>query len=123
MDPLIVDQAKKEIATAAGEAAKVIAQAAAEATKVIASAAAESVKVANVQNSSDHDLLIELKTRMVGLKEAVENIQNGTSVQIADHETRLNALESARTKQNTLMGVGIAILTLLVSLMTYHIVK
>jgi hypothetical protein len=122
MDPLI-SEAKKEIATAAGEAAKVIAQAAAEATKVIASAAAESVKVANVQNSSDHDLLIELKTRMVGLKESVDSIQNGTSTQIADHETRINSLETAKTKQNTLMGIGIGILTLLVSLMTYHMIK
>lgn len=122
MDPLI-SEAKKEIATAAGEAAKVIAQAASEATKVIAQAAAESVKVASAQSSNDHDLLIELKTRMVGLKEAIENIQNGTSTQISDHEARLNLLETAKTKQNTLMGIGIGILTLLVSLITYHMVK
>lgn len=41
----------------------------------------------------DHDLLIVLKTKMDDVLLAIENIKEGTSVRIQDHENRLRRLE------------------------------
>lgn len=119
----LISQTKIDIEHAASEAVRVIAKAAEEAAKVVANAAAESVKVVNVKTGDDHDLLIELKTRMEGLKTDIEGLKNGTSTQIADHETRINSLESSKTKQNAMMSIGIGLLSILVSIMIYHIAK
>lgn len=106
----------------ASEAIKVVANAAAEATKIVAAAAAEATKVTNSKYLNDHDLLIELKTKMDGLRDDVKNISDGTSKQISDHETRINGLEDSKTKQNTAMSIGIGILSLLTSLLIYHLI-
>jgi hypothetical protein len=105
-------------------AEKLISKAAMEATKVIASAAAEALKMNKLQNDTnkdDHDILIELKTRMEDLKVDIKELKDGTASKIDNHETRLTALEVSKTRQNVLTSIGIGILTILVSLMTYHI--
>lgn len=138
----------KRVEEAAADALKVIAQAAGEATKVIASAANEAVKVKENQNSVDHDALIELKTLMIGLKEDIKELTDGTSRRIAflennkldtkdsypvlykaevdkritDHEVRINAMETSHTRVTVLLSIGIGILTLLVGLLVQHIV-
>ena len=117
---------KQEIDIAATEAVKAIATAASEATKVIASAAAEASKIASTQNqksSEDHDLLIELRTKMDAIKVDIQLLNDGTGKKISDHEIRLNALEKSKTVQNTMMAIGIGLITLLASLMTYHMIK
>jgi hypothetical protein len=103
------------------EAIKVIANAASEAAKVIANSAAEAVKTINIKSNTDHDLLTELKVRMEGLKSDIKDLKDGTSTKINDHEIRLTALESSKTKQNTMMSIGIGILTLLTSLIVWHV--
>jgi hypothetical protein len=42
---------------------------------------------------SDHDLLIELRTEMRGMRGDIKDLRNGTSDRLADHEMRLRALE------------------------------
>jgi vacuolar-type H+-ATPase subunit H len=79
-------QAVKVIADASSVAAKKIADAAEEAHKVVADAAATSVKVLHLKSADDHDLLIELKTRMEGLKDDIKDIKDGTTKRIADLE-------------------------------------
>jgi hypothetical protein len=116
-----IKQTKMEIERAASNAVEVIAKAASEAAKVVADAAAVSVKVLSIKNADDHDLLIELKTRMEGLKIDIKELKDGTSVQIAEHERRIFCLENSRTRFNTLVSVGIGILTLLVSLLVAHL--
>jgi hypothetical protein len=113
---------EKSIANAADDAVKVIAHAADEASKVIACAAAEALKVSNIIRDTDHDLLIELKTRMEGLRNDIKDLNDGTTLKIENHEVRLGKLETARTSQSVLISIGIAILSVLVSLLIYHIV-
>jgi hypothetical protein len=42
---------------------------------------------------SDHDVLIELRTEMRGMRSDIKDLRNGTSERITDHELRLRALE------------------------------
>lgn len=85
---------KEELTLAAKEAVKVIADASAAAAKVIAEAASEALKVTNVKNSYDHDLLVELKSKLEDLKVDIADLKSGTSSQIGDHESRLRLLET-----------------------------
>lgn len=116
-----LEQTKREIAQAASEAVKVIAKAASETAKVVAEAAAVSVKVFDVKNASDHDLLIELKTRMEGLKEDVKEVNNGVSKGFANHEIRINKLETKDTRATILISLGIGLLTILTGILIYHL--
>lgn len=44
-------------------------------------------------NQLDHDLLIELRTEMRGLRDEVRALNNGNAEKILDHEKRLRAIE------------------------------
>jgi hypothetical protein len=118
--------AKLEIGNAASEAVRVIAHAAEEAAKVVAAAAAESTKSSNKKNNDDHDVLItfraETQTELRGIRSDIQKLTDGTATQINDHEIRLNTLETSKTKQNTMMAIGVGILTLLTSLLVYHLI-
>jgi len=113
--------ALKLISQAADLAASRIANAAELATKTLATAAEEALKVTNTKGSDDHDLLIELRTRMEGIKQDVNEIKTGTSTQIDDHERRLFQLERSKTKTDTMISIGIVLLGILASLIIYHI--
>jgi len=65
---------KNEIQVAANEALKVISSAAAEAAKVIANASAEALKVSQLQNTKDHDLLVEMKTKMERISQDISDM-------------------------------------------------
>lgn len=110
-----------KIECAADDALKTIALAASEATRVVASAAVEAAKVVNLASSADHDLLIELKTRMESLREDIKSLKNDIISDIDDHETRIFALENSRTKQTTLISIATGILSILVGLMVFHL--
>jgi len=138
---------KKDIEQAAADAVKVIAAAASEAARTVANAAAEAVKVSNVKGADDHDLLVVLNTKMEDLKTDIQDLKDGTSTRIAtleneklnirdsypilykkdvdtkfiDHEKRIKTIESLNTKLSVMLGIGIGILSFLVSLMIYHI--
>jgi hypothetical protein len=92
-----LDDRKKELAEAAGSAVKVIAEAAEtaakriassaeEAHKVVADAAATSVRVLHLKSADDHDLLIQLNTRVEGIKEDIKDLKDGTAKRITDLE-------------------------------------
>jgi hypothetical protein len=112
---------RNKVESAASQALKTIATAATEATKVVASAASEAAKVINAKGAIDHDLLIELKTRMESLKDDIRDLKDGTTAKIADHETRIFSLESSKSKQNTLLTIGIALLALVTSMLIWHL--
>jgi hypothetical protein len=70
-------EAMKVIAEAAGAATAAIADAALEASKVIAVSASEAAKILHVRSSdrqNDHDLLIQLNTKMEALQVDVKGI-------------------------------------------------
>ena len=108
------------IADAANLAVVTISTAAAEATKVVASAASEAAKLIGAKGNLDHDLLIELKTRIEGIKADIKDLKDGTSTQINDHENRLNSLESAKSKQAIMITVIIALGFIATTLLVYH---
>lgn len=114
-------EAVKIISDAASKATTAIADAALSASKLLASNAAEAVKVSSVKDGNDHDLLQRLDQKVDSLKEDIKEIKDGTAVKIADHELRLNKLETNNTTINVKVAIGIGILTLLVSLLIYHL--
>ena len=110
-----------------------LAQAAQDALKVIANAAAEALKVTNVANGGDHDTITKLvgsfenldkkfSDKFLEVREDIKKLSDGTSKQIDDHEIRIGKLETSKNTQNVMMSIGIGILTLLVSLLVYHLV-
>jgi hypothetical protein len=48
------------------------------------------------QYQNDHDLLIELRTEMRGLRGDIKEMKDATTDRSDDHETRLRALEQQR---------------------------
>ena len=77
-----IEQAKRDIATAAAEAVKVIANAAEEARKII-----------QIKGNNDHDLLIELRTEMRGIKDDIKRLSDGTA-------TKITVLENTKADMN-----------------------
>lgn len=121
------------LANAASDATRLIANATSEAAKVVANTAAATAKVVDTKNTGDHDTLITLvgavanidqkfTEKFAELRTDIADLRSGTSAQIDNHEGRLTSLEVSKTRQNVLMSIGIAILTLLVSLLVYHLV-
>jgi hypothetical protein len=98
-----------------------IARNAADAIKIVADAAQRAIESTNSRYLNDHDLLVELKTQMIGIKEDIKDLKDGTSRQIADHEIRLNTLETSKIKQTVLLSIGTGILSILVSLLVFHL--
>jgi hypothetical protein len=115
---LITEQTK--LADAANVAVQTIAAAAAEATKVVARAASDASNALNIKTSIDHDLLIELKTRMDALKDDIKALSDGTTTKIADHEARLITIEGKGSKQAVLITVIIALGFIATTLLVYH---
>ena len=109
-----------KLSKAAHTAIETIALAAADATKAIASVAAEATKAISTKGTGDHDLLIELKTRMDSLKDDIKDLKDGTTVKIADHENRLTAIESKGSKQAVMITVIIALGFIATTLLVYH---
>jgi hypothetical protein len=122
------EEAVKAISNAAGEAVKTIANAAGEARTVVATNATEAAKVVIAKandGSSDHDFLLtfssEVKTKLDNISVDIKDLKDGTATKIADHELRLNTLETNQTKTTVLLSVGIGIMSLLVSILIYHL--
>lgn len=90
-------EALRVITAAAADNVKTIALAAESAATVLANAAAEAVKVNSTRGVEDHDLLIELKVRMDGLRTDIKEIKTGTTANIDDHERRICDLELTRS--------------------------
>jgi len=120
-EPRNETKAKEDIKLAAASAIDVITKAASDAGRVISDAAAVALNVLSAKGAGDHDLLIELKTRMEGLKGDIKAISDGTGARIAEHEVRLCALEAAKGRQTVFVTVGIVLVAILMSMVIYHL--
>jgi len=107
-----------------------LASAANDAKRTLAEAAADAVKVRDVKGDRDHDLLIELKTQMKGLLEAINGISIGVNAQIVEFKAtqavlsnRVLELEKTKGSQTTILTIGIIVLGSLASLLFYHLFK
>lgn len=45
------------------------------------------------RQNSDHDLLIELRTEMQGVRRDIKELTDGTAGKLADHELRIRFIE------------------------------
>jgi hypothetical protein len=90
--------ATQTIADAAKSATQAIADAALSATKLLSTQALEAAKLTNEKNNKvdgDHDLIIELKTIVVGIKADIQKLSDGTASRITHVETeKLNINDS-----------------------------
>ena len=98
----------------------------------------------NMTNNNDHDLLIELRTEMQGIRKDIKDLKDGTTERISklenektdkkefdelytkvntDIETRVRALESAKSFYMTSMVIYTAVGLTMISLIIYHMFK
>lgn len=90
--------AVKLINKAAEQAAIVIASAAQSASRLVASNAADANRVLINTNGNDHDLLVELKVRIEGIRGDIKNLSDGTQRRIDTLEReKLNVSDSYNT--------------------------
>ena len=84
--------------------------------------------------TSDHDSLVTLIESVKNIKdwqdkfhqemkETMDELKNNYSWKLQAHEQRIFRLETAKTKTTTLVSIGIGILTILSSLLIYHMFK
>lgn len=91
-------KAKKDIDDAAKSAMKVLNEAASKASDLILSSATRAAEQVTIRSHEDHDILIELRTKMGLLKDDINEIKNGTARQISDHEGRIRKAEMNITR-------------------------
>jgi hypothetical protein len=81
------------------------------------------------QYQSDHDLLIELRTEMRGMRGDIKGLSASTSATISDHETRIRLnekdIEAIKTSSSTwrfMLTTGLTILGVVVAIIAlkYH---
>ena len=63
-------------------------------------------------SQSDHDLLIELRTEMRGIKDEIRKLNDGNTERIEDHENRIRSIE----KWVWLAIGGLAVIQVVVSI-------
>lgn len=110
------------IKTDTADAVKIIAVAAAEASKTIANAAAEALKVRKEENGGDHDLIIQINTKLGQIQEDVTLLKNQDKQNVTqeqhqavctkadDHEVRIRSNETNITKIMTYGTAGVILL-------------
>ncbi len=73
-----------------------------------------------------------MKKSLVGIENTLEEMRNNYVTftqhtelikQLENHEQRIGVMETERTRTTVLLSVGIGILTILTSLLTYHLVR
>jgi hypothetical protein len=84
--------------------------------------------------TSDHDSLVTLIESVKNIKDwqdkfhsemkvTMDELKNNYTGKLHAHEQRIFRLETSKTKQTVLLSVGIGILSILSSLMIYHMFK
>ena len=92
-----LDRLKLDLECATSDAIHSLAKAAEDAKAVVAAAAAEALKVTATRGAGDHDLLIELRTMMSGVKADIKELKDGTANKIEDHEKKFIELPKIYT--------------------------
>lgn len=62
-------------------------------------------------NQNDHDVLIELRTEMRGMRSDIKTLSDTLSKSVSDHETRIRALEKTADNLMGKMVFGITIIS------------
>ena len=77
----------------------------------------------NDMNQSDHDILIEVKTRLNELIRDVKEMKDGTQAKIEDHEHRIQYLEKYKGAIMTNSGLMWGAWGILLTLMVIHLLQ
>lgn len=111
------------LANATAQKAADVANTAVKVATDLASKTAESNGVINTNMEWIKKSLSSIETKLETMDKAFVTASQHTEVcnKVSDHETRLNTLETSNTRTTVLLSIGIGILTILVSLLTYHI--
>lgn len=126
---LASDAALKLMAQQASESLKVTTDAAAAQLKIVAEAAAVAARAMDEKNSADHEAIIEMKGDIRSILKSLKVIEDAESTRKLNptftngHELRLIALEGSRNIQTVLTSIGVGLLCILTSILTYHIIN
>ncbi len=105
-----------EAASRAAENATIAAKAASDSATAIAVVGTDTSwmkkSLAGIENT-----LEEMRNSYITAAQHVEVLKN-----IADHETRINLLETEKTRITVLLMVGMSLLSILTSIMIYHLI-
>lgn len=126
-----VKEALAVIATAAREAAQLVASDVRDATRLLANNAADAAKVTNAKGADDHDLLIELKTKIEGLITDIKDYKNEKAdkhdvddLKTAVYKTiedRLRKVENKTANYLITISLYSIVVTGMIGLILYHI--
>ena len=72
---------------------------------------------------TDHDLLIELRTRMEDIKNDIKDLKDGTNVKLASHEDRIVKLEKSNSKYFITMTLYSVAVGTMIALIIFHILQ
>lgn len=111
------------LATATAQKAADVANTAVKVASDLASKTAESNGIINTNMEWIKKSLSGIEVKLETMDKAFVTASQHTELtnKVTDHETRINALETSHTRTTVLVSIGIGILTILVSLLTYHI--
>lgn len=71
--------------------------------------------------SSDHDLLIRIETKMESLIVDIKDLKCSTNTQMTDHESRIKKLESKTITSVVMLTIYSSAIAGLIGLLIYHI--
>lgn len=80
-------------------------------------------KNSQVNPNNDHDLLIELRTEMRGLRDDMKAIRDGFSEVQKDHENRIRSVEKSTENLMSKMVFGISIISFIMAIIVGVIIN
>lgn len=76
-----------------------------------------------VPNQNDHDLLIELRTEMRGIRIDIVNLSNGISARVNDHESRIREIEKINENLMGKMVIGTSIVSFVMAIIVGSVIN
>jgi hypothetical protein len=116
-------QVAVSLATATAAKATEVANTAVKVASDLASKTAESNGIINTNMEWIKKSLSGIETKLETMDKAFVTASQHTELcnKVADHEVRINSLETNHTRTTVLLSIGIGILGILVSILVYHI--
>jgi chromatin segregation and condensation protein Rec8/ScpA/Scc1 (kleisin family) len=81
------------------------------------------LETSNANQTSDHDLLIRIETKMENLISDIKEWKCSTTTQISDHEVRIKKLENKVGNFVIYITLYSAAVATLIGIMVYHILS
>ncbi len=69
----------------------------------------------------DHDMLIKISTTLENVQKDIADIKSNTSVQLLNHEQRIQNLENTNGIQKWITGTGIVLIGIIITMLISHL--